>query len=54
MEELTLPEIEVLAVLAINAITTREFCPGVSIHPTLVNRLDSAYTKLIKSIEEGR
>lgn len=54
MEELTLSEMEILSVLAINAITMREFHSGVSIHPTLVERLESAYLKLVKALDESR
>lgn len=49
--ELTVQEMEILAILAINAIESGEFGPGVWIHPTLVNRLQSAHAKLIRTIK---
>lgn len=51
MSDLTIQEMEILAVLAINAIESGEFGPGVDIHPTLKGRLTSAHSKLVKAIE---
>lgn len=55
MEEvkLTSSEIAILALVAINVIDSGELRPGVIIHPSLVARLESAYSKLIKVLEEN-
>ena len=52
MNELTYQEIEILAVLAINAVETRSFGNGVDMHPTLIERLSSAHSKLIAKLSE--
>ena len=51
VSELTIQEIEILAVLAINAIESELFSPGVGIHPTILDRLTSAHSKLVEALE---
>lgn len=52
--ELTIEEMEILAVLVVNAIESGLFGPGVEIHPTLISRLESAHSKLISTIKMER
>ena len=49
--ELTFSEMEILAVLAINAIELNEFSPGLKMDSTLVKRLESAHQKLLDALE---
>lgn len=50
--DLSVQEVEILAVLAINAIESNMFGPGVDIHSTLLDRLTSAHSKLVIAITD--
>lgn len=52
--DLSYQETEILAILAIISIEKRQFCTGVEMHPTLIERLESAHTKLIKALTNER
>lgn len=54
MEELTVPELEILITIILNILETGQFIPEAKLHSSLSDRLVSAYSKLIKVLDEGR
>lgn len=54
MEELTVPELQILTIIVTDVLDKGKFSPGVKINPTVTDWLESVYSKFTKALDASR